>query len=73
MKCSDEIINGKHSSRLIAVAAGGRNEETYSKYAEGIRKRKYPSRRQQQQFFGVESWGSLGENGRASQELKSKM
>ena len=23
----------------IAVAAGGRNEETYSKYAEGIRKK----------------------------------
>jgi hypothetical protein len=36
-----------------AGAAGGRNEETSSKYAEGIRKKRYPSRRQQQQIFGV--------------------
>jgi hypothetical protein len=36
---------------LYAVAAGGRDEETYSKYAEGIRERQYPSRRQQQQIL----------------------
>jgi len=30
----------------MAQADGGRNEETYSKYAEGIREKRYPSRRQ---------------------------
>jgi len=33
----------------LRSAAGGRNEETYSKYAEGIQKNNYPSRRQHKQ------------------------
>jgi hypothetical protein len=33
----------------LRSAAGGRNEETNSKYAEGIRVRQYPSRRQHKQ------------------------
>jgi len=38
-------------------AAGGRNEEAYSKYAIGIRVKQYPSRRQQRQKeFEKESW-----------------
>jgi len=49
---------------IVAVDAGGSNEETYSKYAAGARIKQYPSRRQQQRgnwdglvdgsaFFGV--------------------
>jgi hypothetical protein len=34
--------------RMLAVDAGGRNEETYSKYAVGARIKQVPSRRQQQ-------------------------
>jgi hypothetical protein len=34
----------------LLSAAGGRNEETYSGYAEGIPVEKYPSRRQHKQI-----------------------
>ena len=34
----------------IARAAGGRNEETYNEYAEGIRVKQIPSRRQHEQI-----------------------
>jgi hypothetical protein len=37
------------SKEKNAGAAGGRNEETDGKYAEGIRKIKYPSSRQHKQ------------------------
>jgi hypothetical protein len=36
---------------IVAVVSGGRDEETCSKYAEGIRVKQYPSRRQQQQVL----------------------
>jgi len=35
-------------TKSLAVDAGGRNEETYSKYAAGARIKQRPSRRQQQ-------------------------
>jgi len=38
---------------ILAVVAGGRNEETSSKYAVGARIKQLPSRRQQQRRFGV--------------------
>jgi hypothetical protein len=54
-------MNGRNYIRFrgkvkkkIAGAAGGRNEETLSGYAEGIPVEQYPSRRQRQQIF-VES------------------
>jgi hypothetical protein len=34
-------------------AAGGRNEETYSKYAEGIGEKQYTSRRRHEQVLKV--------------------
>jgi len=39
-------------SRYWMFNAGGRDEETYSKYARGIRKNKYPSSRQHKQTPG---------------------
>jgi len=43
-------------TKSLAVVAGGRNEETYSKYAEGARIKQLPSRRQQQRGVGGK-WG----------------
>ncbi len=40
----------------MCSAAGGRNEETYSKYAEGIRVKKCPSRRQHKQTLKLRLW-----------------
>ncbi|MHC4397113.1 MAG: hypothetical protein ACYS1A_15850 [Planctomycetota bacterium] len=37
----------------LAVDAGGRNEETSSKYAAGVRIKQVPSRRQQQRGVGA--------------------
>jgi len=39
-------------TKSLAVVAGGRNEETYSKYAVGARIKQLPSRRQQQRGVG---------------------
>jgi hypothetical protein len=56
--CVHLLMNGGYYTKFqvkvnekVAGAAGGRNEETYSKYAEGIRVEQYPSRRQQQQIL----------------------
>ena len=40
-------------------AAGGRNEETFSKYAGGIRVEQSPSRRQHEQVLKVAVLGSV--------------
>jgi len=44
------------TKKTLAVVAGGRNEETYSKYAVGARIKQLPSRRQQQRGEGG-NWG----------------
>ncbi|MHC4397387.1 MAG: hypothetical protein ACYS1A_17240 [Planctomycetota bacterium] len=41
---------------VVAVVAGGRDEETYSKYAVGARIKQVPSRRQQQRGVGADGW-----------------
>jgi len=41
-------------SKYLAVVAGGRNEETYSKYAVGERIKQVPSRRQRQRGVGAD-------------------
>jgi hypothetical protein len=54
------------TKKKLAVVGGGRNEETYSKYAAGVRIKQLPSRRQQRRFrrvfsilYSVYSWRSL--------------
>jgi len=49
-------VKGGKWGGLLAVAAGGRNEETSSKYAVGARIKQVPSRRQQQRVVGG-NWG----------------